>query len=220
MKQLSLLMIILGVNFIYAEEDPFGGDQSKAGEVKGILTLSENLVTPIPEFRPELIHRSNFPHIEPPTAFHRSFEVPSRVWRIAGGFFASFDAGEFGGALFHAAEGAKQWTKVVDGHFQDLGMFKEGAFLAVGGLAHLTLSRGEVCLISQQRDGSWRPQTIMKSGWGVPKLIGQSYTDIFSEAKSFKMLVVSITDPMNETVQSLIGFDVNGKTYFLGPKSK
>ena len=212
---------MLPCSALLAEDDPNVGVEEKADyKPSGFLAFSGHDVTPVTTWYPELVKPEMWPKVKLPTNFNSSFEKPTSIWKAPGGHFASFDAGEFGGALFFAAEGARTWTKVLSGHVQGLGQFSESSFLAVGGLAHSDFSRGTVYLVTQRADGAWKARLVMTSGWGVPALIGESETRLFIEPNAPRLLVVEITDPMDDRRVSLVGFDIDGASHFLGQKPK
>lgn len=145
----------------------------------------------------ELIQsKTDFPKIENPLKFNRFFDEP-RIWRTDGGYLASFDGGEFGGALFCATEGDKEWTLVANGiHIQDLESFGQGRFLAAGGLMHMDLMHGTVHVVEMSAKGKWTARMVFESHQGVPRIVGVSATDMFLHAKSEKLIVFTL-DTMN-----------------------
>ena len=226
MKYGCLILSLICSSPVLAAEQPAASQDSKKPEAveHNFVTSSGHKVTLIPEWFPEFLDMDSprkRPMISPPVEFNSRFTEAAMIWMAPGGYFASFDAGEWGGSFFYAPDGAKSWSRVIDSHVQNLGQFSESAFLAVGGLSHMMSSQGKVQLITRTPAGKWKTKTLMDSGWGVPVLIGESTTPLeFNEPQTARLLVVSIPNPMEEGPEPVIGFDISGKSYFLGLKSR
>jgi len=122
------------------KRDPLEGEPTTELKLeKGEFLIAWGLVVkPLSELTaPELVPLKELPEIKAPTTFKSAFDSPTKVWRVGGGFLASFDKGEFGGALFFALHGAKRWTLILDSHIQNLVDIGGGTFVAAGGVAPL-----------------------------------------------------------------------------------
>lgn len=202
------------------ESAPFAvpsDDSTKRNEGE-LVTATVLKVTPVEGWNPQLVPRELWPDVAAPTNFNRSFEAPSAVWRIAGGFLASFDAGEFGGALFFSAHGAKKWTKIVDAYVSHLERFEGDCYLAVGGMAHLTTAEGSALLITRDKNGNWKSMVAFETQIGVPRIIGTTMTEAFLKAKADKLIVIAIDSHWGW--DPLFGITAQGTVHYLGERPR
>jgi len=196
-----------------AESNRISKDDSEAP--KGFVTSSEIEVEAQAGWSPELIDEDEYPNIPGATDFNPMFEKPEFVWRVEAGYFAAFNAGEWGGGLFFASTTAKRWTRILDSHIQHLDGFSGSRFLAVGGLAHLTMMQGGAYLIWQSNDGTWKTKEVFHSLEGVPKTVGRAKVDRFLDPKVAKMIVIEFDYPI-PSGQPIFGIDANGRVTYLG----
>ncbi len=190
-------------------------EDSEARAPKGFATSAEIEVEPQAGQFPERLAESEYPRIPGATDFNRMFEKPAMVWRVDAGYFATFDAGEWGGGLFFASTTAKKWTRILDSHIQHLDGFSGSRFLAVGGLAHLSARQGGAYLIWQAEDGTWQTQEVFHSLAGVPKTVGRAKHDQFLDPKTAKMIVITLEYPLLPG-QAVFGIEANGRVTYLG----
>jgi hypothetical protein len=200
-------------------DDPFA-DASKDDPklLKGeFFTATGLTVKPHDGFNPRLVPRENWPDVAAPTAFNLLFETPTAVWRIDGGFLASFDAGEFGAALFFSQHGAKRWIKIVDAHVAHLERFEGDSYLAVGGLLlNLDTTRGRAFLLTRSNTGKWKSKMVFETQVGVPLIVGTTFSDAFLEAKAEKLVVIALDSGWNP----LFGISRHGAVHYLGERLK
>ncbi len=176
------------------------------------------VVKPLSEWTsPELVPLEELPKIKAPTNFNRTFDSPNKVWRVRGGYLASFDKGEFGGALFFAQHGAKRWTRILDAHIQHLVGFERDTFLAAGGLAHLQCV-GYAFIISRSNNGKWKANPVFKTRLGVPAVLGTTFTESNFEAKSEKLIVIGLDPAL--AWKPLFGISRQGEVHYLGETLK
>ncbi len=144
-------------------EDPFADptDPSTITSEKDIVLKGGALISAHKQWD---LPEDRWPEMDPPTIFNRHFEKPSKVWEVDAGYFATFDAGEFGAGLFYSAGTGHKWIRVLDAHVQDLRYFSGNSVLAVGGIAHLTYSRGAAYLIQRRSTGDWMRSTFGQKG--------------------------------------------------------
>lgn len=219
---LSIAVVLTMRGVAIAQEiDPFAepppAEAKKAAP--GVFdTLGGFKVSPEAGSNPERIPKSDWPKIEAPTSFNRLFVSPDKIWKVDGGYFGAFDGGEWGGALFFAAHGAKKWTRIIDSHILDLECFEGDVFLAAGGLAHLDLVEGAAFLITRLPEGGWQVRMVFSSTVGVPRIVGLSATNAFMKAESKKLVVLGLEDALG--CSPYFGLDVTGATHCLGETIK
>ncbi len=191
---------------------------------KEFETTGSFKVAPVTGENPEIIPQDdwgwrNLEKIERPTSFNRKFEVPFRIWRVAGGYFGAFDGGEWGGALFFAVDGATKWTRIINTHIQDLESYDYGTdtFLAAGGLAHLSSSGGAAYILSRLANGEWQARLVFRSEAGIPRVAGTSATDLFLKAESKRLIVLGLESPLGR--EPFLGVDVTGAVHYLGERA-
>lgn len=216
----SLLLTAIGV----AEPNPQGDQDPLAPPnpapelklAKGEFLIAGGLVVkPLSELTaPELVPLKELPEIKAPTTFNRSFESPTKVWRVGGGFLASFDKGEFGGALFFAQHGSKRWTRILDSHIQNLVNIQGDTYLAAGGVAHLQYVGGHAYILSRNNKGEWKVNLIFKTEIGVPAILGTTYTKPDVEAKAEKLIVIGLNPSL--AWKPLFGVSMQGAVHYLG----
>lgn len=203
-----------------AEADPFSshsGNKSKL--LNGAWFTATGLeVQPTNEGDPCVVPQKEWPDVAAPTTFNAYFDTPTVVWRIDGGFLASFDAGEFGGALFFSHHGSKRWTKILDAHVAHLERFGGDSFLAVGGLAHLGTSEGKAFHLTRGNTGKWKSKLVFKTEVGVPLILGKASTDTTSEAEAEKLIVIALDSPWGRN--PLFGISRRGAVHYLGERPK
>jgi len=219
-----LVLALLHCNTLAEEFDPFGDTLPALDEritPKMFETTGHFKVTPATEHNPPIIHPDewsslNLDKIENPSNFNRHFDKPSTIWRTDGGYFASFDGGEWGGALFYATDGDVKWTRIVNTHIKDLERFdhEQDTFLAAGGLAHLGLSGGSAYIISRRASGEWNSRIVFRSDLGVPRIAGTTFTDIFLKAKAKRLIAIKLENPLGS--EPLFGIDITGAIHYLG----
>lgn len=193
------------------------------------LTTSRVTITNI-HFRgavgdPEIIDNESWPQIPPPTKFHHYFENPAKVWRIEGGYFAYFDAGEFGGALFYSERSGKSWTRVLGEHIQEIGRYTGDMFLAVGGLSHMSVATGSAYILSRNPHGTWVAKEVFRSHDGVPWIagIGATDDDLILRGKSVKLFAICLYrefDKARALTGPFIGITSDGTIHYLGDRDK
>lgn len=154
------------------------------------------------------------PGIKAPTAFNHSFESPTKVWRVSGGFLASFDKGEFGGALFFAQHGAKRWTLILRSHIQNLADIGGDTYVATGGLAHLSYVVGQAYVLSRNSKGKWNVKLIFQTGLGVPVIVGTTITKPDFEDEGGRLIVIGLEPPVAR--RPLFGISKQGAVHYLG----
>lgn len=198
--------------------DPFAKNTEEGPKLlKGEFVTAAGLtVTPIEEWNTPLVARNEWPDVPAPTTFNRSFEFPTAVWRIDGGFLASFDAGEFGGALFFLRHSAKQWSKIVDAHVSHLQRYEGDSYLAVGGLAHLQTTEGKALLITRGNTGKWKSRIVFETQLGVPSILGTTFSDTFLKAKAEKLIVLGLDSQWGR--KPLFGISRHGAVHYLGER--
>ncbi len=223
MRAILLIIVLLTLGGVAADEetDPFAVIPLGVSEKKEIKEEFETTgafkVVPVRGWI-EGIPSEDWPKIESPTNFNRHFDRAFRIWRVDGGYFGAFDGGEWGGALFFAADNAARWTRIIDTHIQDLERFEGDTFLAAGGVAHLSQSDGEAYLIIRQPTGKWQARKIFSSNMGVPRIIGTSATDAFWRANSKKLIVLGLEYPLGS--EPFFGVDVSGTIHYIGESTK
>lgn len=202
------------------EVDPFAdhGEQVPDPPKEGLFTAAGLTVKPVEGWNPKAIERADWPEVEPPTQFNRSFEAPTAVWRIDGGFLASFNAGEFGGALFFARHDARKWSKILDAHVSHLERFEGDSYLAAGGLAHLETTEGRAFLLTRGETGKWKAKLAFETQVGVPLIIGTSFTIPVFEAKADKLIVIALDSHWGW--DPLFGISQAGAVHYLGERLK
>jgi hypothetical protein len=217
---ITICATIGGVADPTSEPDPFADHSlDEPALVKGeFFTAAGLTVKPLVGWNPQFVAREDWPDVTAPTTFNRSFEAPTAVWRIDGGFLASFNAGEFGGALFFLPHGAKRWSKIVDAHVSHLERFEGDSYLAVGGLAHLQTTEGRAFLITRSNTGKWNTKIAFETQVGVPLILGTTFTDAFLEAKAEKLIVIGLDS--NWGWNPLFGISRQGAVHYLGERLK
>lgn len=203
------------------DPDPFGElPASELQPAKGKFFAGGVTVKLVEDSNPEVVLEKDWPQIQPPTAFNQAFQKPAKIWRMDGGFIASFDAGEFGGALFFATTDAKRWTKVLDAHIQHLERYEGDTLLAVGGLAHLDNEHGRAHLLSRTNKGRWQARVVFETQVGVPSIIGTTVTDIAFKAKAERLIVIGLESTWGW--KPLFGISSKGTLHYLGetPRKK
>ena len=225
MRWILLALILSALPILVAAEeiDPFSDDSTheflqRDDEV--ILTSGTYEVELTKRDGSQLLSRDKWPKIGKPTNFNRHFVEESQVWKVQGGYFSAFDYGEFGGALFFAGTNEKKWTRVVNGHVQDLVGYNGECFLAAGGLAHMGISGGAAYLIARDETGGWTGTKVFISEAGVPMVIGFSSTDSYQKTESKKLIVIGLKHSLG--IEPLFGLDSTGVVHYLGqaPENK
>jgi hypothetical protein len=225
---LSILIPVAFGTIAAADEiDPFAEpptSEDKQVIPKEFETTGGVKVAALTGQNPEIIPQDewgwrNLEKIEKPTNFNRYFEIPSRIWKVDGGYFGAFDAGEWGGALFFAVDGATKWTRIINTHIKDLERYdyESDTFLATGGLAHLSLSRGTAYILSRLANGEWQARVAFRSDLGIPRVAGMSATDLLLKAESKRLIVLSLECPLGR--EPLFGVDVTGAVHYLGERA-
>ena len=156
---------------------------------------------------------------EAPIIYSQEFDEPTKVWHAAGGYLASFDKGEFGGALFYANIGDKKWTKLFDDHVQHLCRFSDNCYMAIGGLAHGQAQKGTVYVFNLDKHGNWKIRKVFESDMGVPILLGEGVTKKYNRKEQQKIFVFSPIllggrDDMG-LPGSLLGVDHKGTIHYI-----
>lgn len=177
-------------------------------------TVTALTVEPPDEWNPELVPERDWPDAEAPTNFNRNFEAPSAVWRIDGGFLASFDKGEFGGALFYLQHGAKKWSKIADAHVSHLQRFEGDSYLAVGGFAHGMTTSGCALLLTRDNNGKWKTRIAFETEVGVPRIVGTTFSESFLKAKAEKLIVIALDSRLGSN--PLFGITQQGAVHYFG----
>lgn len=205
-----------------AEEiDPFAeppAAEQKQEDKKTFMTTALFRVDPHAGTDPEGILSDIWPKIDNPTAFNRRFDRALKIWRVDGGYFGAFDAGEWGGALFFAKDKASKWTRIIDTHIQDLQRFEGDTFVASGGLAHGSRSGGAAYLITMLPGGEWQIRMVFSSESGVPRVTGTSMTDPLQKKESKKLIVLGLENPLDRS--PFFGIDASGAVHYLGEREK
>jgi hypothetical protein len=202
-----------------AELDPFNPTVEELKLLKGeFLTTAGRIVKPLEGCNPKLVLRDEWPDITAPTTFNRAFDYPTAVWRIDGGFIASFNAGEFGGALFFWQHGSKQWIKIVDAHVSHLECFEGDSCLAVGGLAHFQTTEGKAILITRGKTGNWNSKIVFETEVGVPLILGTTFSNAIYKAKAEKLIVIGLDSEWGWN--TIFGISRNRAVHYLGENIK
>ena len=181
---------------------------------EGFATTGGFDVKPLTRFDVEVVGKNDWPRVKPPITFNRNFTIPSRVWRVTGGYMATFDRGEFGASLFYVDSEGKQWTRVLNTHIQDLVKLDKDTFVVAGGLAHLTSYRGTVYILARDKHGGWATQKVISASHAVPSIAGMTMTSPLDVALSHKLIAISFSDDISEF--SLLGVGRNGTIHLLG----
>lgn len=200
--------------------DPFEDHPGQTPDLpkEGLFTAAGLTVKPVEGWNPKAVSREDWPDIEPPIQFNQSFEAPTAVWRVDGGYLASFDAGEFGGALFFARQDAKRWSKILDAHVSHLERFEGDCYLAAGGLSHSETTEGRAFLLTIGKTGKWKAKLAFETQVGVPLILGTTFTNPFLEAKAEKLIVVALDSHWGWN--PLFGISGDGAVHYLGERPK
>ena len=181
------------------DADPFAITED-ASEItaQAIMTSGGFKVSPIKAWDADPVRKGAWPPIEAPITFNANFTSPSMVWRVNGGYLASFDSGEFGASLFYADTDDQRWTRLLNTHVQSLVSLGKDVFVVAGGLAHLTSARGEVHLLIRTNKGGWTSRKIIDSSFAVPSIVGTSKSFIEDGGISEKLAVIAFNHELVE----------------------
>lgn len=113
---------------------------------------------------------SDWPKHDPPTHFHGGFQTPASVWEVDGGHFISYEAGEFGGALFFLANENIRLKLLLRGHVNSLAWVGTGTYIAAGGLAH-GHEHGSIYRIWVDDDLEWNSEEVLSTRIGIPTIL-------------------------------------------------
>lgn len=116
------------------------------------------------------VPKEEWPKHDPPTLFHGAFEVPEFVWKVHGGHFIAYDAGEWGGAFFFQREGTEQLQLLLKDHVGSVTWFEGGAYVVAGGLAH-EREHGAVYFLSIDENLQWVSRKLLTTWQGIPTVI-------------------------------------------------
>lgn len=196
-------------------DDPFASPPEKSAKhsEKDVALEGGGFITPHKQWN---IPEDRWPQIDPPTVFNRHFQRPTKVWHIEPGYFAAFDAGEFGAGLFYSPGTGHDWIRVADTHVQDLRYFNDDRVLAVGGIAHLTYSGGAAFLIDRKSNGTWRARKVFASGFGIPKLWGDYSAPLDGGEKDYATIRLKLTLESPGGMGPTFAITSKGTTYYLG----
>ncbi len=200
------------------EVDPFSAIEIPQKKPVEFETSFGFRVKPSDNGDPEVLPADQRPKIKAPTTFNSHFQEPETVWVVNGGYFAAFNGGEWGSALFYADRNAKKWTRILSEPIEKCFRIKGDRFLISGGLGHLSSIGGAVFFLERTPNGTWSTRKVIDSDYGIPTLIGESQTTRREDGQNEKLFVVSFKpDGFNRT---FLGIDGNGTIYPLGEKSK
>jgi hypothetical protein len=207
---LTTRMVVAGPDI-----DPFAtakgpnvlGDDKPSFTTTGFYKIIPNVGISSPDkVRPE-----DWPHIANPTSFNRHFDGSPLLWRVAGGYFAAFDGGEWGGALFYRNDKDKNWKRVIGTHIQVMQEFDEDIYLATGGLSHLDMTAGAAYIITRKSTGRWTSKKVFNSRSGIPCIVGVSETE--DAPNSERLIVLTMGD-----TSGFVGISHAGTVYYLGSR--
>lgn len=109
-------------------------------------------------------------------------EAPSVALRVPGGWLAGSNRGEWGGELMFIADGGKP-QKLLDANIEDIYRLGD-RYVAVSGIAHLTINEGQVTELVRAADGTWsaRPWRILPGAPTASRLVrgGELLIDVVS----------------------------------------
>ena len=135
---------------------------------------------------------------------------------------ASFDAGEFGGALFHATDGSHEWELLANEvHVQDLSLCGS-VFLAAGGLTHRGTRDGAALLIQLDKRGQWEVRQVFATSQAVPRITGRTQiTPNWRDGKTEPLWVITLHDAVDgEKGKAAFGISMEGSVHYLGELEK
>jgi hypothetical protein len=107
---------------------------------------------------------------DPPTHFHGGFQTPASVWKVDGGHFIAYEAGEFGGALFFLANENTRLKLLLRGHVNSLAWVGNSTYIAAGGLAH-GREHGSSYRVWVDDDLEWNSDEVLSTWVGIPTII-------------------------------------------------
>lgn len=109
-------------------------------------------------------------------------EAPTVALRVPGGWLAGSNRGEWGGEVMFIATGGKP-QKVIDANVEDIYRLGD-RYVAVTGIAHLTLNEGQVTELVRTADGTWsaRPWRVLPGAPRASRLVegGELLIDVLS----------------------------------------
>ena len=151
------------------EVDPFGNevDGASVDHVKTRVAKESYKIHPT-YFNISKATGKELEEIEDKRAF-KFFDKPRSVWKVNSGFFAAYDADEFGGALYYFSEAGKERYLISNEHVGDLVLTGENEYISTGGLSHLSMTTGVVMKISLS-DGRWHATRLVRLLSGIPKV--------------------------------------------------
>ncbi len=113
---------------------------------------------------------SDWPKHEAPTHFHGGFQNPDSVWKVDGGHFIAYDAGEFGGALFFLADESRRLKLLLKGHVDSLAWVGSGTYIAAGGISH-GKDHGSIYRIWVDESLDWNSEELLATRVGIPTIL-------------------------------------------------
>lgn len=159
------------------------------------------------------VAKENWPKHDPPIHLHGAFDVPDSVWRVHGGHFIAYDAGEWGGALFFQSEGTEHLKLLLKDHVSSLARFENGSYVAAGGLAH-GLEHGSVYIVGIDDDLKWNSRNIFTTRKGIPSVV---WTEDFESARiEVVETIMGIEKPDERITIAAFTVFADGRLEYLG----
>lgn len=194
------------------------GQELDAGHLRNApeMGLSADLQIDIREYPMRHVAEAGWPDHQAPTILNSWFEKPSRVWPTAGGFLVSYEAGEWGGALFYLPDGGDKLSLITRGHISSIVNLGRNTFVAGGGLEH-GMEHGAVYRFWVDDKLEWKCEQVFFTWTGTPAVLGISP----------RGAVVAITKDISEIeekedriVLTLYAVEADGSLQILGPPKK
>jgi hypothetical protein len=190
---------------------------------RGAFVTSLDYSVAPPQVR--VLPTEEWPEFVAPENINEAFDNPTAVWRTEGGYFASFDYGEFGGGLFFGTKRGGKWRRICGLHIQDVEPLGNERWIVAGGVLH----GGNVILVNRRPNGSWKTRKIFSSEAGIPRIVGTCVLRSFI-GMGEKRLIVFILGRNGETpdgkptilgfygLAGVFGVDGDGVIYYLGTR--
>jgi hypothetical protein len=122
------------------------------------------------------------PDSGPPLPFTPKSPVPEKgrqhVVAVSDGFLVGYDSGEWGGALVWYSKDGTAETKLADENVRGLVAVGPELFASIEGLAHITISEGNVRWIEHAGPRNWRAGALTKLD-GAPRTFAVTADTIY-----------------------------------------
>ena len=129
----------------------------------------------------------------------RKFSGQQYAVKVADGWLVAFNAGEWGGSLWWFAPNGRRHYKVSDDQICGFVSTHVG-LLALEGLAHLTLRRGQIVKIAQSAQGVWRSTTFVPLG-DAPEAVTEDADSALIVVTSGALLRVRLTGQLEVLIK-------------------